>query len=64
MKENQKISRKEAIKIMGKYGKYAAFASLSTFIILSPLKAQASSVAVGTDDSGTVGTDDLGTGFD
>jgi hypothetical protein len=61
MKEDQNISRKEAIKIMGKYGKYAAFASLGTFIILSPLKAQASSVAAG---AGPVGTDDLGTGFD
>jgi hypothetical protein len=56
MKEDQKISRKEAMKIMSTYGKYAAFASLGTYIMLSPLKAQASSVAAGADA--------LGTGFD
>ena len=56
MKEDNKISRKEAIKIIGEYGKYAAFASLGTFIMLSPQKAQATSVAAGIDP--------LGSGFD
>ncbi len=46
MKEsNQKpvdeISRKEALKKIGKYGKYAALTALSTYIILSPKKVQA-----------------------
>lgn len=35
------ITRKEAVK---KMGKYAALTALGTFIILSPQKAQASSV--------------------
>jgi hypothetical protein len=39
IKENE-ISRKEAIK---KMGKYAALTAIGTFIILSPQKAQASS---------------------
>jgi hypothetical protein len=37
------ISRKEAIKKIGKYGKYAALTSLGTFILLHPLKSQAGS---------------------
>ena len=37
------ISRKEALKQIGKYGKYAALTSMATFIMLSPKKAQASS---------------------
>ena len=40
MKENEKISRQEAIK---KMGKYAAFTALGTMIMLSPKKAQAQS---------------------
>ena len=38
--ENEKISRQEAIK---KMGKYAAFTALGTMIMLSPKKAQAQS---------------------
>ena len=36
-------SRKEALKKIGKYGKYTALTALGTFIILHPKKAQASS---------------------
>jgi len=38
--ENENISRKEAIKKMGKYG---AFIALGTIIMLNPKKAQAQS---------------------
>ncbi|MDC1168179.1 hypothetical protein OAT36_04645 [Flavobacteriaceae bacterium] len=37
------ITRKEALKKIGKYGKYTALTALGTFIILHPKKAQASS---------------------
>ncbi|MGB0879825.1 MAG: hypothetical protein ACPGTO_04600 [Polaribacter sp.] len=37
------ISRKEALKKMGNYGKYAALTALGTYLILDPQKAQASS---------------------
>ena len=39
----QEISRKEAIKKIGNYGKYAALTALGTYLILSPQKAQAQS---------------------
>lgn len=39
-----KITRKEAIK---KMGKYAALTAVGTFVILDPLKAQANSVDPG-----------------
>ena len=39
-KAQDEITRKEAIK---KMGKYAAFATLGTFLILKPKRAQASS---------------------
>ena len=48
----QDISRKEAIKKIGNYGKYAALTALGTYLILDPQKAQASSPT------------DPGTGFD
>ena len=38
-----KINRKEALKKIGKYGKYTALTALGTFIILHPKKAQATS---------------------
>ena len=41
---NQEISRKEAIKKIGNYGKYAALTALGTYLILNPQKAQASSI--------------------
>ena len=44
-KENNKqdISRKEALKKIGNYGKYTALTALGTYMILSPKKAQAAS---------------------
>ncbi|MFY9241779.1 MAG: hypothetical protein WAO74_01990 [Polaribacter sp.] len=45
-KENiieQEISRKEALKKIGNYSKYAALTALGTYMILSPQKAQAQS---------------------
>lgn len=43
---NHKITRKEALK---KMGKYAAFTAVGTFLILNPKKAQASSLPPGPD---------------
>ncbi|SDS08640.1 hypothetical protein SAMN05216503_1931 [Polaribacter sp. KT25b] len=43
--KNQDITRKDAIKKIGNYSKYAALTALGTYMILSPQKAQASSVA-------------------
>ncbi|MEO9571321.1 MAG: hypothetical protein ABJH82_05120 [Polaribacter sp.] len=40
----QNISRKEAIKKIGNYGKYAALTALGTYMILNPQKAQAASM--------------------
>ncbi|MHB0754801.1 hypothetical protein [Polaribacter sp. M15] len=40
----EEITRKEAIKKIGNYGKYAALTALGTYMILNPQKAQASSV--------------------
>jgi hypothetical protein len=40
---NDEITRKEAIKKIGNYGKYAALTALGTYLILSPQKAQAAS---------------------
>ena len=42
---SQEISRKEAIKKIGTYGKYAALTAIGTYLILNPKKAQASSPA-------------------
>jgi hypothetical protein len=39
----QEITRKDAIKKIGNYGKYAALTALGTYIILNPQKAQAAS---------------------
>ncbi len=43
-KETQEITRKEAIKKIGNYGKYAALTALGTYMILNPQKSQAASV--------------------
>ena len=48
---NKEISRKDALKKIGDYGKYAALTAIGTYTILSPKKAQASS------------PEDPGTGF-
>ena len=42
-KNTVKITRKEAIKKIGNYGKYAALTAIGTYLILSPKKAQAQS---------------------
>ena len=39
----QEITRKEAIKKIGNYSKYAALTALGTYMILNPQKAQAQS---------------------
>ena len=39
----ENISRKEAIKKIGNYGKYTALTALGTYLFLSPRAAQASS---------------------
>tara|TARA_B110000285_G_scaffold219210_1_gene269548 strand:- start:610 stop:789 length:180 start_codon:yes stop_codon:yes gene_type:complete len=41
--KNQEITRKDAIKKMSNYGKYAVLTALGTYMILSPQKAQAAS---------------------
>ncbi|CAM1348856.1 conserved hypothetical protein [Tenacibaculum halocynthiae] len=37
------ITRKEALKKIGNYGKYTALTALGTYILLNPKKAQAQS---------------------
>jgi len=49
--KTQEITRKEALKKIGNYGKYAALTALGTYLILNPQKAQAAS------------PEDPGTGF-
>jgi hypothetical protein len=40
---NKEISRKDALKKIGDYGKYVALTAVGTYLILNPKKAQASS---------------------
>jgi len=42
-KNKEKITRKDAIKKIGNYSKYAALTALGTYMILNPQKAQAAS---------------------
>lgn len=42
-KNKTEITRKEALKKLGNYGKYTALTALGTYLILSPKKAQAQS---------------------
>ena len=42
-KNQEEITRKDAIKKIGNYGKYAALSALGTYMLLNPQKAQASS---------------------
>ena len=42
-KEDNCITRKEALSKLGGYGKYAALTALGTYLILNPQKAQAQS---------------------
>jgi hypothetical protein len=44
-KEKEDITRKDALKKIGSYSKYAALTALGTYMILNPQKAQASSPA-------------------
>jgi len=44
-KKQEEITRKEAIKKIGNYGKWTALTALGTYMILDPQKAQASSPA-------------------
>lgn len=44
--QEKEIGRKEALKKIGNYGKYAALTALGTYMILNPQKAQASSPEV------------------
>lgn len=44
--KSQEITRKEAIKKIGNYSKYAALTALGTYMILHPKKAQAASPEV------------------
>jgi hypothetical protein len=43
-KKQEEITRKDAIKKIGNYSKYAALTALGTYMILNPQKAQASSI--------------------
>ena len=42
----QDISRKDALKKMGDYGKYVALTAIGTYILLHPKQAQAASPEV------------------
>lgn len=42
-KNKNNISRKDALKKIGNYGKYTALTTLGTYILLNPKKAQAAS---------------------
>ena len=41
--DNEDITRKEALKKIGNYSKYAALTALGTYMILNPQKSQAQS---------------------
>ena len=41
--KSEEITRKDAIKKISNYGKYAALTALGTYMILNPQKAQAAS---------------------
>ena len=41
--DQQNITRKEAIKKIGSYGKYATLTALGTYLLLNPKTAQATS---------------------
>ncbi|MDT7832433.1 hypothetical protein RQM59_08580 [Flavobacteriaceae bacterium S356] len=42
--KEESISRNLALKKIGSYGKYAALTAIGTYLLLSPKKAQASSI--------------------
>ncbi len=41
--QSQNISRKDALKKIGNYGKYAALTAVGTYLLLNPKKSQAGS---------------------
>jgi len=43
LKKEDSITRKEALKKIGNYGKYTALTALGTYVMLNPKKAQATS---------------------
>ena len=43
MKNSENITRKEALKKIGDFGKYTALTAIGTYIILNPKEAQATS---------------------
>ena len=43
IKNTQDISRKDALKKIGNYGKYTALTAIGTYLILNPQKAQSTS---------------------
>jgi len=43
LKNKDDITRKEALKKIGSYGKYTALTALGTYMLLNPKKAQATS---------------------
>ena len=53
---NKVISRSDALKKIGNYGKYAALTAVSTYMLLNPKKAQAVSIIL---DSGHESDDDF-----
>jgi hypothetical protein len=48
--QDANITRKEAIKKIGTYSKYAALTALGTYMILNPKKAQAASALTAPGD--------------
>ncbi len=52
MKENKKITRKEAIKKIGDYGKYSALTAIGTYLLLNPKSTQARSPTAPGDGGG------------
>lgn len=42
-RDQENITRKQAIKKIGNYGKYAALTAIGTYLLLNPKTAQASS---------------------
>lgn len=44
--DREKITRNQAIKRLGNYGKYTALTALGTYLLLHPKKAQATSPEV------------------
>lgn len=49
-KREEEITRKEALKKIGNYGKYSVLTALSTYMILIPQRAQAASAVDGMVD--------------